>query len=130
MKLEHVAVWVEDLESMKNFYCKRFGFIAGDKYHNAKKQFTSYFLTSVSNEGSRLELMTRPNMPESDIGQNQVVGLSHLGFSVGSREKVIELSDQLLLENCQLLSGPRTTGDGYFESLMLDPEGNRIEITL
>lgn len=129
MNIEHVAIWVRDLERMKTFYERYFGGKAGDKYINAAKAFGSYFVTFAS--GARLELMFRPDIPPgaNDV-ERQAHGLIHLAFSVGSREAVDQLTNRLCVDGYRLLDGPRTTGDGCYESCVLDPEENRVEITV
>lgn len=129
MKIEHLALWVKDLERMRGFYETYFGGHANDKYVNAAKQFQSYFLQFDS--GCRLELMQKPTIPENqnDVHQ-QYLGLIHFAISVGSRQSVDELTARLRRDGFAILDGPRTTGDGYYESVVLDPEGNRIEITI
>jgi lactoylglutathione lyase len=128
MHIEHVAIWTKDLERVKEFYMTYFEAKAGEKYVNPVKQFESYFLTFAS--GSRLELMSSPTIPKSqDDSETQFTGYIHLALSVGSKEKVDALTATLKNEGYQLIDGPRHTGDGYYESCVLDPDGNRIEIT-
>lgn len=129
MKIEHVAIWTRDLEQMRTFYETYFGAKAGRKYRNPVTEFESYFLEFES--GSRLELMTRPGIQEwpRDPGLHYQ-GLVHLALSVGSRERVTELTERLRQDGFSIIGEPRTTGDGYFESVVLDPDGNRIEITI
>ncbi|WP_028562999.1 VOC family protein [Paenibacillus pinihumi] len=126
MRIEHVAIWTKDLEKMKSFYEKFFNGIANKKYVNEKKHFHSYFLTFKT--GARLELMQKPELTELEPAE--YYGITHFAFSVGSEEKVNDLTDRLKKEGFQVLDGPRTTGDGYYESLVLDPEMNRLEITI
>ena len=130
MYIAHLAIWAKDLETLKTFYERYFGAQATAKYVNAQKQFQSYFLVFTS--GARLELMYRadiiPSMtPES--GQDRL-GYAHLAISVGSVSGVDALTMRLINDGYQCLDGPRWTGDGYYESVILDPEGNRIEITV
>ena len=129
MKIEHIACWVNDLEKQRAFYEKYFGAKAGSLYVNPKKNFQSYFLSFAT--GARLELMHRPEVPANanDL-HRQYVGLIHFAMAVGSREAVDALTDRLRSDGFEVLDGPRTTGDGYYESAVLDPEGNRIEITI
>ena len=129
MKIEHLAIWVSDLEKMRTFYESYFSAKAGELYHNPTKQFHSYFLSFES--GSRLELMHRPDIPANlnDLKQ-QYIGLIHFAMSVGSKEKVNTLTEQLRQNGFPVIGEPRTTGDGYYESVVLDPENNRIEITV
>lgn len=128
MKIEHLAIWVRDLEKMKHFYTTYFQGKAGKKYHNPKKNFESYFITF--DEGCRLELMHNPNIPE---GQNdafkQFTGMIHFAISVSNKENVDTLTEKLEKDGFQIVGAPRTTGDGYYESVVLDPEMNRVEIT-
>jgi len=126
MRIEHVAIWTKDLEKMKSFYEKFFNGIVNNKYVNEKKQFHSYFLTFET--GARLELMQKPELMELEPAE--YYGITHIAFSVGSEEMVNELTDRLKKEGFQVLDGPRTTGDGYYESVVLDPEMNRLEITI
>ncbi|MEW9897617.1 VOC family protein [Chitinivorax sp. PXF-14] len=126
MKIEHVAIWVHDLERMRQFYCSTFGAWASDKYCNERTGFESYFLHFE--DGARLELMHR-----EDIARKQadtMLGLGHLAIAAGSAQKVEELTEQLISLGCTHLSGPRLTCDGYYESSVLDPEGNVLEITI
>lgn len=128
MKIEHIAFWVNDLEKMKNFYQTYFGGKPNEKYHNPKKNFTSYFITFEG--GARLELMNKPGIDQNaNEFSNQKIGITHLAFSVGSVEKVNELTEKLRSDGLEIVGEPRTTGDGYFESVILDPEKNIIEIT-
>ena len=129
MRIEHVAIWTRDLERLRRFYETYFAGRANAKYVNPRKQFESYFLAFA--DGARLELMQMPTVPQSkDDVEQQFTGYIHLAFSVGSREAVDALTDRLRTDGYRILDGPRTTGDGYYESTMLDPDGNRIEITV
>jgi len=129
MQIEHVAVWTKNLEQLKTFYEIYFEAGAGDKYINPSKQFESYFLTFAS--GPRLELMRMPTIPESrnDVAA-QFTGYIHLALSVGSKERVDSLTAQLQEDGYHVVDGPRYTGDRYYESSILDPDGNRVEITI
>ncbi len=128
MKIEHVALWVQDLEAMREFYEKYFEGIANAKYHNEQRQFESYFM--AFEDGSRLELMKMPGIsPVPGLPDKQWRGLAHLAISCGSRERVDSLTEVLRKDGYSIVGEPRTTGDGYYESIVLDPEGNRIEIT-
>ncbi|MDA1883468.1 VOC family protein [Bacillus cereus group sp. BY105LC] len=126
MKIEHVAIWVNDLEGMRDFYKQYFGGEENSLYHNPKKQFESYFITFEG--GARLELMKQVGL--DDALQTETIGYAHIAFSVGSKEKVNELTNTLREAGYPVLNGPRTTGDGYYESVVSDPEGNQIEITI
>jgi lactoylglutathione lyase len=129
MKIEHIALWVKDLERQKEFYQKYFNAVVGEKYVNSKKNFESYFLSFDT--GPRLEIMTRADIVKNpNTADTQHYGLIHFAVSVGSKEKVDKLTQQLKQDGYPLLDGPRTTGDGYYESVIMDAEGNRIEITI
>ncbi|MDG2959447.1 VOC family protein [Bisgaard Taxon 10/6] len=125
MKLEHVAMYVQDLEKAKAFFMKYFNAQPNEKYHNPRTNLMTYFLTFSG--GARLEIMTRPEIVELDKNVFRT-GLIHLSMQVGSEEKVRELTEQLRADGYQVISEPRTTGDGYYESCILDGEGNQIEI--
>jgi lactoylglutathione lyase len=127
MKIEHVALWVQDLELMKEFYIRYFGATAGEKYVNPRKNFESYFLAFES--GSRLEIMKMPGIVDTSKSQ-EGTGFTHLAFSTGSKEHVDRLTEQFRQDGHTIAGEPRTTGDGYYESVVLDPEKNRIEITI
>ncbi|HSD84878.1 MAG TPA: VOC family protein [Anaerolineae bacterium] len=129
MRIEHIAIWTRDLERMRNFYETYFAGRSNPKYVNLRKQFESYFLTF--DDGARLELMHMPTVPLSlNDSARQFTGYIHLAFSVGSREAVDALAERLRTDGYRILDGPRTTGDGYYESSVLDPDGNRLEITV
>jgi lactoylglutathione lyase len=129
MHIEHAAIWTENLEALKVFYETYFEARAGKKYTNPAKQFESYFLTFGS--GARLELMQRPGLAaRPGSAEAQPLGLIHLAFSTGSQEKVDALTTRLRQAGYAVLDGPRRTGDGYYESVVLDPDGNRVEITI
>lgn len=129
IKIEHLAIWTKDLEKSKDFYIKYFEMECGEKYHNPSKQFTSYFL-SFKNSKVRIELMHRPDILEHYGKKGNNFGLAHIAISVGSKEKVNLLTERMRADNYIIEGEPRTTGDGYYESLVLDPEGNLIEITI
>ncbi len=128
MKIEHLAIWVRDLEKSRDFYSKYFNMECGEKYTNSKKQFTSYFL-SFKGASTRLEIMHRHDISEALSSHALSFGLTHFAISVGSKEHVDSLTEQLRTDGFQIAGEPRTTGDGYYESVVLDPEGNHIEIT-
>jgi lactoylglutathione lyase len=123
--INHTAVYVRDLEKTKAFYEKHFNATANAQYHNPKTGLRTYFLTFEG--GSRLEIMTKPNLPEIDIN-GEYLGFIHIAFSVGSSEEVDRLTETLRSDGYTVFSEPRTTGDGYYESCVCDPDGNRIEI--
>ena len=127
MKIEHAAMYVNDLEGVRDFFVRYFDAVSNDGYHNIKTGFRSYFLSF--SDGARLEIMNRPNMSDGDKDVMHT-GYIHLAFSTGSREKVDKLTKKLKDDGYEILSGPRTTGDGYYESCALGPEGNQIEITV
>lgn len=125
MKIEHVGLWVHDLAAMRAFYEKYFGAVANELYHNKVTGFQSYFLSFAS--GARLEIMTRADIVEPGTKQ-EMFGFTHLAFELGSEEKVDALVAELVADGFALLNGPRTTGDGYYEAVVEDLEGNRIEL--
>lgn len=128
MNIEHLAIWVDDLEAMRAFYLRYFDTTSGEKYTNEKKQYTSYFI-SFGEGGARLELMHRPDI-ELVVGQRGLSkGIAHFAISVGGKEQVDALTERLRADQYVIFSEPRTTGDGYYESVVLDPEGNYVEIT-
>lgn len=129
MKLEHVAIWTDDLEALKAYYQRYFGGIPNAKYTNEKKGFQSYFLRFQS--GARLELMSMKSIPanQNDTIQAQYKGIIHIAFGVDSIREVDQKADQLRADGYPILSGPRKTGDGYYEFETLDPDNNRIEVT-
>ena len=129
MKIDHLAIWVTDLEIVREFYETYFHATSGLKYVNEKNKFESYFLSFKG--GARLELMSKIPMP-IDRQQNKPYkpGLAHFAISVGSRENVLKKTEELRSMGYQVAGEPRQTGDGYFESIVLDPEGNMIEITV
>ena len=125
--IEHVAIWTDDLERLRAFYERYLGGVAGERYENASTGFRSYFLDLGG--GARLELMQMPAVAERVAGDSQLLGLAHVAFALGSEHAVDELTDRLRSDGYPILDGPRRTGDGYYESVVLDPEGNRLEIT-
>ncbi|GAA5217161.1 VOC family protein [Corallincola platygyrae] len=128
MKIEHIAIWTQDLENLKHFYETYFGAKSGSKYQNLEKQFSSYFLTFSS--GARLELMSMASIKALDLPATaQHIGLIHVAFSLGSKENVDRCYAQFRASGLNLLDSPRVTGDGYYEFTLLDPDGNRIEVT-
>lgn len=126
MKIEHVAMYVNDLEGARDFFVRYLGGRSNDGYHNVKTGFRSYFISF--DDGSRLELMNKPVLDDSKKELNRT-GYAHIAFSLGSREKVDALTERLKLDGYQVISGPRTTGDGYYESCILAVEDNQIELT-
>ena len=127
MKIEHVAMYVNELETARDFFVKYLGGTSNDGYHNEKTDFRSYFISF--DDGARLELMNKPDMYDMEKLLNRT-GFIHIAFSVGSKEKVDELTETLKAAGYDVVSGPRTTGDGYYESCIVGIEGNQIEITV
>lgn len=127
MKIEHIALYVHDLEGARKFFLSYFDATANTLYHNTRTGFKSYFLSFE--DGARLEIMTKPELSDSEVSTNQF-GYAHLAFSVGSKEEVDRLTAKLARSGYTVLSGPRTTGDGYYESCILGFENNLIEITV
>mgnify|MGYP001627659524 FL=1 len=129
MNIEHIAIWCRDLELMRSFYMQYFNAVSNELYINEQKQYRSYFLSFES--GARLELMQMNTVVENlNATGSQYFGLNHFAFSTGSKTMVDELTSRLSEAGFKVLEEPRTTGDGYYESVVLDPENNRIEITI
>jgi lactoylglutathione lyase len=128
MQIEHLAVWVQDLEQMKAFYLTYFDTTAGEKYTNVTTQFVSYFVY-FGQRKTRLELMTCPDIHAGSGKRGFGMGLAHFAISVGGKVKVNALTERLRQDNYTIFKEPRTTGDGYYESVVLDPEGNYVEIS-
>ncbi len=127
MKIEHIAMYVNNLEATRDFFITYFGAQSNNGYHNSSTGFRSFFLTFE--DGARLEIMRKPQMEDPNKSITRT-GYIHLAFSVGSKEKVDALTDQLRKDGYEVISGPRTTGDGYYESCIIAVEGNQIEITI
>lgn len=125
MKMDHAAMYVTDLEATKAFFVQFFGATANDGYHNPRTGLRTYFLTFEGD--ARLEIMARPDVVVAETHPMQT-GYIHLSFSTGSEEGVNQLTKKLADAGYATLSGPRLTGDGYYESCVLGPEGNQIEI--
>lgn len=125
MKIEHIGLWVKDLEKMKDFYEKYFDGSAGELYHNTTTDFMSYFLTFPHGE-TRLELMNKPELEEIEV---EGFGYAHLAYQITSEQAVDDLHARLVNDGYKHVNGPRTTGDGYYEAVIADPEGNFVEIT-
>lgn len=126
MKIEHIAMYVKDIEAAREFFVKYLGGTSNDGYHNNTTDFQSYFISF--DDGARLELMTRPELADLEKPLNRT-GYIHIAFSVGSKEAVDTLTNRLKEDGFAVVSGPRTTGDGYYESCIAIIEGNQIEIT-
>ncbi len=127
MIIEHAAMYVNDLEKAKDFFVRYLGGRSNAGYHNEKTCFRSYFISF--DEGCRLEIMNKPGMADEKKELNRT-GYAHIAFSVGSKEKVDELTAQLKSAGYEVISGPRTTGDGYYESCIVAIEGNQVELTV
>jgi len=129
MTLEHVAIWTDQLEALKDFYVKYFNGAANSKYTNVSRRFQSYFLSFQS--GARLELMSMTGVPDNlnDRVTKQHKGIIHLAFGVDSTTQVDQKAIELKEAGFPILSGPRKTGDGYYEFETLDPDNNRLEVT-
>ena len=128
MYIDHVAMWTNDLERIKSFYECYFGAQAGSKYRNAEKHYESYFLNFPS--GTKIEIMKQPGITHHcNHPVNIQVGFTHLSIACGSEQCVDELTKRLRKDGYQVMNDPRRTGDGYYESVIIDPDGNSIEIT-
>lgn len=127
MKIEHAALYVQDLENARQFFTRFLGGTSNEKYHNPKTGFQSYFI--IFDDGARLEIMTKPDLETTDPN-TPATGYAHLAFSVGSKEEVDRLSKELEANGYPITNGPRTTGDGYYESVIASVEGFPIEITI
>lgn len=125
VRIEHVAIWVRDLESMRSFYTDVLGATSGQRYHNPVTGFQSYFLSL--GEGPRLELMHGPALEPRPIA---TTGYAHIALALGSRAAVDQAVATMRHRGVSVESEPRVTGDGYYEAVVLDPEGNRIELTV
>ena len=127
MRIEHVALYVNELEEARDFFVNYLDGHSNDGYHNKNTGFRSYFICFDS--GARLEIMSKPGMLDDEKDLNRT-GYAHVAFSVGSRERVNKLTSKLRDAGYAVVSGPRTTGDGYYESCIVAVEGNQIEITV
>lgn len=127
MHIEHIAMYVNDLEKTRDFFAKYFNAKSNEGYHNKKTDFRSYFMSF--DVGARLEIMNKPNMDNSEKGSART-GYIHIAFSLGSKAAVDNLTAKLKADGYEVVSGPRTTGDGYYESCIVGIEGNQIEITV
>ncbi len=127
MTIEHVALYVRDLEAARDFFTRLLGGISNAGYHNPNTGFRSYFIAFEG--GARLELMNKPGMAD-DAKPLARTGYAHVAFSLGSRERVDALTERLRAEGFRVVSGPRVTGDGYYESCIVAIEDNQIELTV
>lgn len=132
MKLEHIAIWTRDIEVLREFYCSYFAATPNEKYTSTQdfgEYFESYFLTFPA--GSRLEIMHMGRIPQGDnTGGYESTGITHLAFSVETRAELEALAARLKADGHRLVGEPHMTGDGYYEACVLDPDGNRVEITV
>lgn len=128
MNINHIAVWAHDIGRLKEFYCRWFMAKAGERYHNPRKNFTSYFLTFPEG-GASLEIMNVPEIIGRQAGE-KIKGFCHIAVSLGSKEKVDEMTERMRSAGIAVLGEPRTTGDGCYESVVADPEGNIVELTV
>lgn len=127
IRIEHIALWVDNMDVMCDFYSRYFGAVVGPQYANAKKGFTSRFLSFSS--GARIEMMkTTTLLPVRHGAGAQRMGLTHFAVSLGSEAAVDALVNRMTAAGVTLVDGPRRTGDGYYEAVVLDPEGNRVEL--
>lgn len=126
MRIEHIAMYVNELEKARDFFVKYFNARSNEGYHNTKTDFRSYFLSFDG--GARLEIMNKPDMADDEKKLTKT-GYIHIAFSLGNKEAVNQFTDKLRSDGYRVVSGPRTTGDGYYESCIIGIEGNQIEIT-
>ena len=127
MKIEHIAMYVKNLEAARDFFIRYFEGTSNNGYHNINTGFRSYFITF--DDGARLEIMQKPQMTDSEKDDSRT-GYIHIAFSVGSKKKVDDLTAKMKEDGFEILSGPRITGDGYYESCIVALEGNLIEVTV
>lgn len=126
MQIEHAAIWVRDIEKVRNFYTKYFQVSSSEMYHNEKTGFYSYFL-SFPDGGARLEVM---HQDEALAEPKKQYGYAHIALSLGSENAVDQMTNRLEADGYKRTNGPRITGDGYYESVFEDPEGNTLELTV
>ena len=127
MKIDHIAIWTTNLENLRSFYIRYFDASSSQIYYNHSKEFRSYFLSFDSD--CRIEIMEMPNIPKSkNNALKQFTGLVHFAIKIGSKSEVIRLTEIIRKDGYKIIVEPRTSGDGYFESAILDPDGNRLEL--
>jgi lactoylglutathione lyase len=127
VRIEHVSLWVADLEGSCAFYARHFGATVGARYENPAKGYASRFLSL--GEGARIEIMSGTGLvPRSEPVPQRLLGLAHFALAVGNEQQVDALAMRLRAAGVAVVDGPRRTGDGYYEAVVLDPEGNRIEV--
>ena len=128
VRIDHVGIWTENLDRLREFYERYFGALASPKYENSHRQFTSYSLGFL--DGCRIEVMSVPGLfARRNSSHAPAIGYAHVSISVGSEQEVDRLTARLREDGFPVLDGPRRTGDDFYESVVLDPDGNRIEIT-
>ena len=125
MNIAHIAIWTKDLEAMKDFYSKYFKGKSNEKYTNPIKGYESYFISFES--GAQLELMRKQSV-DKPLETEERLGITHIAFKLGTKDAVLALTETLRSDGFYVVGEPRTTGDGYFESVVLDVERNRIEL--
>ncbi len=128
MRIDHFAIWCDDIEAMRTFYTTYFECESNELYHNPTKNYRSYFL-SFPGSDCRIELMNRPDITETPLKRGFVKGIAHFDIEVGNEDKVDSLTEELRNAGYSIASEPRRTGDGYYEAGILDPEGNYVEIS-
>lgn len=128
MNINHIAVWADNIELLKDFYCRWFGATTAPQYHNPRRRLTSYFLTFPTS-GVLLEIMNEPDIMAVEPGR-KLRGFCHIAMSVGSKEAVDDLTESMRSQGVPVLGNPRTTGEGLYESVVADPEGNTVELTV
>jgi len=127
MRIEHIAIWTYNLEGLRNFYMHYFDASSSEVYHNHSREYRSYFLNFDGE--CRLEIMEMPNIPKTkNDAIKQFSGIIHFSIQTGSISRVKEITETLRKDGFKVVSEPRITGDGYYESVILDPDGNRVEI--
>jgi len=129
MNITHIALWTKDLEKSKDFYSKYFLMQHSEKYYNPTKEFESYFMCFQETDKVTIELMQMPNIAANEQLRGKVLGYAHMAISVGGKLMVDQLTEQLRKDGYSIVGEPRTTGDGFYESIVEDPEGNWVEIT-
>lgn len=127
MRIDHIAIWTSNLEGLRDFYIRYFDASSSEIYYNHSKEFRSYFLKFDGD--CRIEIMEMPRIPASkNDAMKQHLGIIHFAIHVGSRDRVNQLTEIIRKDGYKVIGEPRTTGDGYYESIVLDPDGNRVEL--
>lgn len=127
MKLHHIAIWVDDIDKMRNFYTTYFDTTCGEKYYNPKRGYTSYFI-SFDEGSSKIELMHQSDIETCTEKRGFIKGWAHIAISVKDKKTIDQMTERFRKDGYTIQGEPRTTGDGYYESVILDPEGNLVEI--